>query len=108
MVVSSSHGHGTQAAAYAKLRLIYTIIFSNKKRNKNIPLGERHSSCPAILPTRDIMALFLKRTVYASWTQNCSHHSPDACAAPDAPCVGAFNHHPCWPCPTWEDDLTPG
>src|SRR2546428_3913542 len=34
MVVSSRHGHDTQAAAYAKLRLITTIIFSSKGGTK--------------------------------------------------------------------------
>src|SRR6266700_6350423 len=67
---------------------------------------EIRSSCTAILPTRDIMVLFLKRTVYASWTQNRSHHSPHPCAAPDIPGMAAGHQHPCWPGQTWPHVVT--
>src|SRR4029434_1165173 len=56
-----------------------------------------------ILPTRDIMTLFLKRSLYASWTQNLLHYPPDACPTPDASRVAAVNDHLCWPCQTWSD-----
>ena len=39
------------------------------------------------------MILFLKRSLYASWTQNLLHDPPDACPTPDAPRVAAVNDH---------------
>src|SRR4029453_5138875 len=76
--------------------------------NERAPLLERCSSSTTILPTRAIMILFLKRSLYASWTQNLLHDPPAACPPPDASRVAAVNDHLCWPCQTWSDYLTAG
>ena len=60
-----------------------------RERNESAPLKERCSSDRTILPTRDIMILFQKRSLYASWTQNLFHDPPDARPTPDAPHVAA-------------------
>src|SRR5262245_37536105 len=61
---------------------------------KNTSLKEWCSSSTTILPIRDIMILFLKRSLYASWTQNFLHHPPDACPTSDTSRVAAINGSP--------------
>src|SRR5262245_34931747 len=54
------------------------------------------------------MVLFLKGSLYASWTQKLLHDPLDACPTPGTPHVAAVNDHLCWPGKTWPDSLTAG
>src|SRR2546425_13312092 len=107
MVVSSLHGHDTQAAAYAKLRLIYTIIFSSKGGTKTYRLARDAQVAQPFCRHETSWHFFSRGLLYASWTHHFPHDPPHPCGTPDAACMAAFHQHPCGPGPTWEDDLTP-
>ena len=66
-------------------------------KEKQWPRMAKLSSPTAMLPTRDLMILFLKRSLYASWAQNFLYHPPYACPTSDAFRVAAINGGTCWP-----------
>src|SRR4029453_12407122 len=68
----------------------------------------RHSSCAAILPTRDLMLLFLRGLLYGAWTQNFPHDPSDPCGTADTVGVATINDHPCRAGSTWTDAVTAG